>query len=726
MDPVIGSDGITYERAAIEAWFAAGHNTSPLTRAPMTSRSLVPNIALRTLIQEATTRVTTPAPPAADPVDVNPIIIPPPTLTVEPLADGRRLLVTLSTSATTPTLPTLFIDVLDISGSMDSPAADPSRNTSDAAAFSRADLVRHSVATQIELLRPQDSLALVLFDNAATVALPPTEMTAHGRIAAKSCLPQIAPRGGTNIWSGLQKALTLAEATPTSNNIAILLQTDGESDPSMNPPRGIPDTFRAWLDAHPAVAKRVTVHTVGYGFGQTLDTPLLRRLAGIGRGTVNYIPDGSMVGTVFIHLMANLMSVSHCGLSLQIPDDGIVHPVGFLQAGQTRQFLLTSAANEVHLTGAAGPLTHGIVDVDTTVSATVTAARDFLIQVIHDALTAAESTPSLLVTFDCVITTLRTDYGLPDDHPFLTDLLHPDPAKGQIAKAFATADCFTRWGRHYIPCVLSSLNNEWAINFKDTISTQLFGTPVTRNLIDRGDAIFTAIPAPTPSAAAYSGYGGPRSVVASMASVHSAAGPCFLPASCVMMEGGVEKRCDEIRPGDIDASGYRIRCVIKTLVPYTDVVRLENRDSRPADAPPLVDSGGFTLWHPVFHAGAWRHPADLGTVERVVTDAIYNFILDWPTGYSRHEVDEERPGTLLINGIMTCTLCHGMTGPVIGHPYFGRREDGKRNILDDLTTDPGWATGYITWQNVQVSTDPTTGWIAGMTSREVPLPTATP
>jgi len=52
-DPVIGSDGITYERSAIEAWFAAGHRTSPLTRQPMVSQSLVPNIALRSMIQDA-------------------------------------------------------------------------------------------------------------------------------------------------------------------------------------------------------------------------------------------------------------------------------------------------------------------------------------------------------------------------------------------------------------------------------------------------------------------------------------------------------------------------------------------------------------------------------------------------------------------------------------------------------------------------------------------------
>ena len=78
-DPVIGSDGITYERAAIEAWFAAGHATSPLTRAPMTSQSLVPNYALKALIEEVTASGTTlSAGPAVTPTTLLERVPPPP------------------------------------------------------------------------------------------------------------------------------------------------------------------------------------------------------------------------------------------------------------------------------------------------------------------------------------------------------------------------------------------------------------------------------------------------------------------------------------------------------------------------------------------------------------------------------------------------------------------------------------------------------------------------
>jgi len=49
-DPVIGSDGRTYERSAITEWLKT-HTTSPITRETMTAASLKPNYALKSLIE---------------------------------------------------------------------------------------------------------------------------------------------------------------------------------------------------------------------------------------------------------------------------------------------------------------------------------------------------------------------------------------------------------------------------------------------------------------------------------------------------------------------------------------------------------------------------------------------------------------------------------------------------------------------------------------------------
>ena len=56
VDPVLCTgDGQTYERSAITEWLAAS-DTSPVTGHPLASRDLLPNHALRSIIQASQTR----------------------------------------------------------------------------------------------------------------------------------------------------------------------------------------------------------------------------------------------------------------------------------------------------------------------------------------------------------------------------------------------------------------------------------------------------------------------------------------------------------------------------------------------------------------------------------------------------------------------------------------------------------------------------------------------
>lgn len=55
-DPVLCADGHSYERAAITAWFASDNCASPVTGQPLEHRRLLPNHALRIMIQAAAAR----------------------------------------------------------------------------------------------------------------------------------------------------------------------------------------------------------------------------------------------------------------------------------------------------------------------------------------------------------------------------------------------------------------------------------------------------------------------------------------------------------------------------------------------------------------------------------------------------------------------------------------------------------------------------------------------
>jgi hypothetical protein len=54
-DPVVATDGYTYERSSIEHWFRT-HATSPMTSLPLHSKLLIPNHSLRSQINEWKTR----------------------------------------------------------------------------------------------------------------------------------------------------------------------------------------------------------------------------------------------------------------------------------------------------------------------------------------------------------------------------------------------------------------------------------------------------------------------------------------------------------------------------------------------------------------------------------------------------------------------------------------------------------------------------------------------
>ena len=51
--PVVAADSISYERSAIEAWLAEGNTLSPSTGALLQHMELLPNRALKCLIDGA-------------------------------------------------------------------------------------------------------------------------------------------------------------------------------------------------------------------------------------------------------------------------------------------------------------------------------------------------------------------------------------------------------------------------------------------------------------------------------------------------------------------------------------------------------------------------------------------------------------------------------------------------------------------------------------------------
>lgn len=204
-------------------------------------------------------------------------------------------------------VPCDIVLVIDVSGSMGIRADVPGESSSSEAhgespGLSVLDLTKHAALTIIETLDDGDRLGIVTFSSRAQVVQRLTPMTRSSKEAARRNVRGIKKQDATNLWHGLLDGVKLfreAEGDANGRVPALMVLTDGKPN-FMCPPAGYVPKLRAMLPL-PA-----SIHT--FGFGYNLESGLLKSIAEIGGGNYAFIPDAGMIGTVFVHAVANLQS----------------------------------------------------------------------------------------------------------------------------------------------------------------------------------------------------------------------------------------------------------------------------------------------------------------------------------------------------------------------------------------------------------------------------------
>jgi len=675
-DPVILEDGHTYDRKSIEAWLMQ-RRTSPLTNRTVVSIALNPNYALRSAIERWRAAVIAEVP------------IPSPEINGPPLFfhAGTAGAVGVSAAADAPHLPTAVIAVLDRSGSMSESAAPVSQRSSETALFSRMDLVKHSMRTVAALLAARGaSLGIVSFSNTAETNLTIRHMDATGKGEAGQAIEALRPEGGTNIWAGLRAGLDQAVAYGLAHpgtNLHVILLTDGEPTPDYLPLQGIPTALKRKL-----ATLKAPVTLSCFGFGYNLDTKLLQAICVNGGGTYGYIPDCSMVGTVFINYCAAALTT----VAAHVPG------VGAVQAGQ-RKIVLIGDVDTAAFKGGAGTAL--------TAEEEVRARR--IIQ-LRCALASATRSKEFGAIDAGGLRAMVEDLRIGEAHltPFeaalLDDLDHTDDYKGQLLKAVSSAEYFSSWGLNYLLSYWRALTCQQCVNFKDG-ALQFFGGDAFKAIQEEGNDIFDNLPAPVPSCVeggggSWGGLGSARLVSTmnlNMGIFNQIGGTCWDQWALIRMADGGHKYMKDIVAGERVWGGHRIRAVVQTVV-----------NARV----PMVRLGGAALltpWHPVRRvAGSWQFPAEVDglTVTQEPMNFYYNMVLE-----SGHIV---QLGSKAGEDVWeACTLGHGFTdGPVISHPYFGTEA-----VLRDLEGARGWEDGLVLLNaNKHVRRDPVTGLVCRLGS----------
>jgi len=735
-DPVMDPEGHTYERSAIEAALAKNPE-SPMTRTPLTASQLVPNRGLRDAIAEWQSTASSPAAAPAEAANSSAAAASKGGVSLgcsfvdDPLQPGSQLLMLEAlTPEATDRVPVDVCCVVDVSGSMSQEAKiQTSEGDGESHGLSMLDIVKHAVRVIIGLLNGNDRLSLVTYSNQATLVFPPINMNDAGKARAMTQVGLMNAYGGTNLWDGLQTALETLRTSEREGRVAsIMLLTDGV--PNLNPPRGILPMLTRYQKKTPSDA---AINT--FGFGYNLESELLEAISNKGNGMYSFIPDSGMVGTAFIHSLANsLVQLGKAEVelspsdSLEVFDPGTVpgsawpRPVdcGVLQFGASRSLIIrakvgnnsadlgravmkyrtadgTEHTVEAPLLLAKGADTEKVLKHARRNRFVVTMSRVMRMTELAEAQAELVTLREELIKMGANATQIAhpTMPGatVPSD-PVLADL------DGQVTEAFSREDWRDKWGKHYLRSLVLAHDLEQCTNFKD-VGLQAYGEcEVFEDLRDQGDEFFNRMDPPEPSVqraaprAAQPGApaAAPVRAPVSMAAYNNCNNPCFSGDSLVQMpDGAASRRVDSIKQGDrvmsCDGTAVRVVCVVKTYCLNAEAALVR-----------LSDSLRITPWHPVRVASEWQFPANLAEAEVEPCGAVYSFVVE--AGHS-----------MMIGGVECITLGHGIEhDPVASHPFFGT---GK--VLAQLTQMEGWERGLVQMLPGRLLRDAATGLVCSFT-----------
>jgi len=262
--------------------------------------------------------------------------------------------------------------VIDVSGSMNSRAELPDNAASDnkeSSGLSILDLVKHAARTVLENLKDGDRLAVVTFSDDAKRVQGLLPMTQLEKEETLKRIEELQPDSSTNLWSGIREGLDIFNTTDRVGNVqGMFILTDGAPN-HMCPSQGYVKKLQPMLREMESANGGVPILST-FGFGYYLKSDLLRSIAEVGGGNYAFIPDSGLIGTVFVHAVANLFSTLATSVKLELRtkkggikisapsylqlgvEDAteIVHlDVGNLQYGQSRDIVVKMKCKQTNV-----------------------------------------------------------------------------------------------------------------------------------------------------------------------------------------------------------------------------------------------------------------------------------------------------------------------------------------------------------------------------------------
>jgi hypothetical protein len=524
----------------------------------------------------------------------------------------------------------------------------------------------------------------------------PAQMDIVGKQEATLVLDGMQTEGQTSMWLGIEAGLDVLRTHPSQHTKALWVFTDGI--PTLVPPRGHQGMLQRYEKTYGGLPGNLST----FGFGYQLDSALLEDLAQLGNGTYSFIPDVGMVGTVFVHAIANLIACSAGSCQVTVEGDisdawistapagkktvrkpgqqKLVADLGQVNMGQTRDFVikvenpaLCSVTARIGGQDVQGCLLPPDPDRCVAQLARIEAVRGI-------ALARSNANFSLDKALQAVLEVVGKlrEMREESDSPVIADIL--SDLEGQVAMGLSRQDYYQRWGAHYFPSIQRAHSLQICTNFKDH-GVQHYGGDIFKEVRDEADDQFNQLPPPIPTVGSPTSSparrsSGPSSYrpaptnaapAFSMSLFNTASGACFA-SGLVLLATGDSKDISDVERGDVlwtDSGPRVVDCVVITTERAVDLVDL--------------GSALVTHWHPVRKAGdGWSFPAELEYPRVRKWAAVYSLLLEGGASFR-------------IGDWEAVALGHGLAGAIVDHAFFARR-----NVVEEaLLEHPGRATGRV-------------------------------
>ena len=673
-DPVIMSDGQTYEKSAIEKALSISP-LSPLTKQPLSMKDAKPNYALKSLIENFLKIGKIPEMPTnTAKIDKNskPEIESFKTEVIENPQNDKEVFVnmTITPKKIESRKPILLISLIDVSGSMLSSASNELKGNEEAN-FTRLSLVKHSLKTVTSTLSNDDLMCLITFNSKAVMKLEATKTDEQGKKEIFTKIENMKASGSTNIWDALRLGILVSQRY-NNYSTCLMLFTDGE--PNINPPMGIVPSLKEVISDIPNVD--FTIST--FAFGYQVDSKLMEEISKIGNGIYGYCPDCTMVGTIFVNFMSNILTTIESTIKIEVKNQNQnfnkIFEIGGLYSGISRHQGFYLDKNDfknteinLYLGKEKKKSINGIDLTEKNDDIMDQYFRFRLIKILEEIIESnnknnENSFQKVKLLFDEINKIEKKTEFMKN---LLIDLIDDDTNHGQVEKAIKE-EYYKKWGLNYLLSFLRFHIVEQCGNFKDQ-SLKFYSNEDFEKMQKNGNKIFISLPAPE------NDYdkGSNISQTNFTQLCYNAYGGCFTGNAFVEMNKGNKKKVKDLRKGDILLNGAEVLCVVENKINKVENVV-------------CINDVCFSLYHPIEIKGKWVFPCQCFKVEKKFIDSWFNLVLK-----NKHEIE--------LNGIKAITLGHNRTEGILKHPYFGTKK-----VIEALMKYDTFQKGYIYTSNLKI------------------------